>query len=58
MTWLTWTSRIFFAKSIELIGRITIIKMTPASVEGPRICQRKYIAIMMMIGDDHMKLMK
>jgi len=43
---------------MELIGRNTSIKMTPASVEGPRICHRKIIAMMMMIGDDHMKLRK
>ena len=51
-------SRIFFARTMELIGRNTSIKMTPASVEGPRICHRKIIAMTMMIGDDHMKLRK
>jgi len=34
------------------------MKMTPARVEGPRICHRKETAMTIMIGEDHMKLKK
>jgi len=34
----------------ELIGSTKIINASPASVDGPKICQRKYEAILTIMG--------
>lgn len=41
-----------------LSGISKIMTATPARADGPRICQRKYIARMTCKGTDHSRLMK